>query len=75
MTINMRQNRYCVIFLLNEIQVEPFFVMLYILLSVIMCVIDIQILNYLRYNFQFNIWYCDNIMSSLIKTHHLWECV
>ena len=48
--------------------------MLRIFLHVGMCVTDIQIMNHLRYNVQFNIWYCDKI-SYRVKIHHFREHV
>ena len=59
MKIYVVLKRYFVILYAIQFKLSYFYVMQNILLHVIISVTDIQRVNYLRYNFQFNIWYHD----------------
>ena len=72
MEIYLGLDRDCMSLYEIYINLNHFAVILHILIHVIICVTDIQIMNDSRYNTQLNIWYSYKI-SYHVEPHRFWN--
>ena len=75
MKIYLGLNIYVISLYLIQFNLNMYYIILNILIYVIIYVTEVQRINYLRYNFQFNILYCERYLTVLnsVKLLYLYK--